>query len=302
MNRFWTCYWRYSNWYVNPEFMPLRLSGSNQFRARGVSKGDVAYVVSTHEGQLLLGGRMIVDRIASRAAAVSLAQRDLINVDEWIVGKYGSGTPLNHHRRLAPEVTKELRFIGAGSNSGQLRFVNSRDLDRQTIRGVRELTPESARCLDLIIEITDRFPPSDNLLTITRELLRELKIGADVSGFELFSAAAFREGRTEQVLVNRYERDPDARAECIRHYGAACFICGFDFVSHYGEVASGFVHVHHLIPLSCVGQDYHVDPVKHLRPVCPNCHAVIHRRTPPYSPIEMQQFIRQARHVSAVRE
>jgi 5-methylcytosine-specific restriction protein A len=44
----------------------------------------------------------------------------------------------------------------------------------------------------------------------------------------------------------------------------------------FGPDASGFIHVHHLTPLSEIGQEYLVDPVRDLRPVCPNCHAVIH--------------------------
>jgi len=34
--------------------------------------------------------------------------------------------------------------------------------------------------------------------------------------------------------------------------------------------------VHHLVPISKIGKKYRVDPIKDLRPVCPNCHAVIH--------------------------
>ena len=48
----------------------------------------------------------------------------------------------------------------------------------------------------------------------------------------------------------------------------------FDAV--YEDVAKGFVHVHHLRLLSRIACDYEVDPVHDLRPVCPNCHAVIH--------------------------
>jgi predicted HNH restriction endonuclease len=44
----------------------------------------------------------------------------------------------------------------------------------------------------------------------------------------------------------------------------------------YGKVADGYIHVHHLRPLSEVNGEYVVDPVKDLRPVCPNCHAVLH--------------------------
>jgi 5-methylcytosine-specific restriction enzyme A len=57
----------------------------------------------------------------------------------------------------------------------------------------------------------------------------------------------------------------------------------------------GFIHVHHLTPLSSLGTDYEVDPIRDLRPVCPNCHAVLHRREPPYSPEEVQQFLQTGR-------
>src|SRR5262249_12585145 len=100
---------------------------------------------------------------------------------------------------------------------------------------------------------------------------------------EVPSGSAYNEGSVQRILINRYERDPRAREECIRHHGTTCFLCGFDFVAVYGEVMGGFTHVHHLNPLSSVGPDYEVNPIKDLWPVCPNCRAVLHRREPPYS-------------------
>jgi 5-methylcytosine-specific restriction protein A len=44
----------------------------------------------------------------------------------------------------------------------------------------------------------------------------------------------------------------------------------------YGAEFAGFIHVHHLRPLSEVASEHVVDPVADLCPVCPNCHAVIH--------------------------
>lgn len=93
---------------------------------------------------------------------------------------------------------------------------------------------------------------------------------------ELLPDQPLTEGAARQVLVNRYERDPLARRRCVAHYGSKCAACGFNFGAVYGPIADGFIHVHHLKPLSEIGSEYVVDPIIDLRPVCPNCHAVIH--------------------------
>jgi 5-methylcytosine-specific restriction protein A len=85
-----------------------------------------------------------------------------------------------------------------------------------------------------------------------------------------------KEGSFTRVLVNRYERDKSARENCIRHLGCSCSICGFNFESEYGEMGKGFIHVHHIIPLSEIKEEYKVNPLTDLIPVCPNCHAMLH--------------------------
>jgi predicted HNH restriction endonuclease len=105
-------------------------------------------------------------------------------------------------------------------------------------------------------------------------------------------AKGLPEGAAFERLVNGYERNPLARQRCIDKYGTSCFICGFSFGVTYGETVDGLIHVHHLIQLSEVGKEYQVDPIADLRPVCPNCHAVIHhRRNPAYSIKEVQSFL-----------
>ena len=100
------------------------------------------------------------------------------------------------------------------------------------------------------------------------------------------------EGALHRISVNAYERNPEARRKCIAHYGTKCSICGFDFRKEYGEVGKDLIHVHHLRQLAEVGKEYQVDPIHDLRPVCPNCHAIIHRRKPAYTVKEVQTFLR----------
>lgn len=85
-----------------------------------------------------------------------------------------------------------------------------------------------------------------------------------------------REGAACKVVVNAFERNPVARRLCIEHHGPRCAACGFDFGTTYGPLGEGFIHVHHVIPLSQIQREYVVDPIRDLRPVCANCHAVIH--------------------------
>lgn len=100
------------------------------------------------------------------------------------------------------------------------------------------------------------------------------------------------EGGTVQVLVNAYERSGKARSKCINHYGVCCYVCGFDFSQVYGsELGAGFIHVHHIVDISTIGREYIVNPIKDLRPLCPNCHAMVHKRKPAMNLDELKKTI-----------
>ena len=93
---------------------------------------------------------------------------------------------------------------------------------------------------------------------------------------DLEPGKTYVEGAKKLVRVNAYERNQAARNACFKHYGFNCAGCGFNFHSRYGKIGKNFIHVHHLKPLSLTDGKYLLDPVKDLRPVCPNCHAMIH--------------------------
>lgn len=95
---------------------------------------------------------------------------------------------------------------------------------------------------------------------------------------ELDESVGVIEGAKKTVIVNAYERDPTAKPRCIKKWGTVCAVCDFNFGLVYGELGEGFIHVHHLTPIHSIGEAYVLDPEKDLRPVCPNCHAMLHRR------------------------
>lgn len=100
-----------------------------------------------------------------------------------------------------------------------------------------------------------------------------------------------REGAALFKLVKQYERSRINRAACIEIHGTACRICGFDFGVRFGGLGEGFIHVHHIVAVAEMGDSYALDPGKDLIPVCPNCHAMLHRRRPALKPEELLQIL-----------
>ena len=101
----------------------------------------------------------------------------------------------------------------------------------------------------------------------------------------------YAEGKTKTVLVNSYERNTVARQKCIEHYGVVCQVCGFDFEKIYGSIGKGFIHVHHKVDIATIGNEYSIDPINDLIPVCPNCHSMLHKKKPAYLVDELKQMM-----------
>ena len=107
--------------------------------------------------------------------------------------------------------------------------------------------------------------------------LRRLEMSPLPIAEEAPMAKAFPEGARQAVLVNRYERDRRNRQACIDLHGTKCSVCLFDFGRVYGELGRGFIHVHHVMRISSgKGKIKKPDPHTDMKPVCPNCHAMLH--------------------------
>jgi len=128
---------------------------------------------------------------------------------------------------------------------------------------------------------------NENTIQVT--LIKNSEDTLDTSPLNLFpdeiesNNEKYFEGALKRITVNAFERDPKARKKCIEAHGLNCIICGYNFEEKYGEIGKGFIHVHHIKPLSEIGEEYEIDPIKDLCPICPNCHAMLHSQKPPYS-------------------
>lgn len=98
----------------------------------------------------------------------------------------------------------------------------------------------------------------------------------------------YAEGKQKSVTHNTYDRSPAARQACIEHYGYSCCVCGFNFESAYGKLGSKYIEVHHLKQVADIGLEYLIHPIDDLRPVCANCHRMLHKARPPISIEELK--------------
>lgn len=103
--------------------------------------------------------------------------------------------------------------------------------------------------------------------------------------------AGVMEGSVTYKTVKSYERSRINRAACIEIHGTSCLACGMSFGAYYGRIAEGFIHVHHITPVSSLGGAYVINPGTDLVPLCPNCHAVVHRRNPPFTVAEIKTLL-----------
>ena len=101
-----------------------------------------------------------------------------------------------------------------------------------------------------------------------------------------YSIVGYSEGQKEIAQEQRYERNPINRKLCLLHKGYKCCVCGFDFEKEFGEIGKSFIEVHHSLPVSQMGENHVVDPLKELYPLCSNCHTMIHKKSPPFIPVK----------------
>lgn len=147
------------------------------------------------------------------------------------------------------------------------------------------------------------WTPQSSGISIKPEVIDELEeewfefLRTQNIRFNPFSESAeitktYVEGSATQVTQTRYERNIHARKECLKHYGYSCVACDFNFEKYYGNIGYKFIHVHHLTQIATIGKVYKVNPIDDLRPVCPNCHSMLHKQNPPLTIEELKEMIR----------
>ncbi|KPI48644.1 restriction endonuclease [Clostridioides difficile] len=137
----------------------------------------------------------------------------------------------------------KIRFIKLDSNNFNIEFIFTAEIED-----------------DVLEEISQDNPL--NINTINIELETEIR----------------KEGKVKYVYGKQYECNPRNRIEAIKYHGTKCIVCGFDFEKTYGDRGKGYIEIHHIKPLSSVGEESNINPKTDLVPICSNCHRMIHRK------------------------
>jgi 5-methylcytosine-specific restriction protein A len=142
--------------------------------------------------------------------------------------------------------------------------------------------------------LENRFGADALTATCRATLIPMLAAMAELYGYDpvlppdLPEAADTLEGAVLVSVIKRRERNPRNRLLCLRIHGAVCSACGLDPAALYGD-AGGIIEVHHIQPLSLLGEPRAYDPEIDLIPLCPSCHRAAHTRRPiPWSPEELR--------------
>jgi 5-methylcytosine-specific restriction enzyme A len=203
----------------------------------------------------------------------------LIRLGQEPRGLVGSGTTASEPT-LRPHWDNAQRRMGKVHSSVRIRFDF---LSREPLVTWAELQRQPFASMRWGVQASGIALPQDVAMTLEAVWARRTGGDSPILADEVDGTAEYPEGARKRVTVDAFERSPQARAACTAHFGYRCSVCNVLLSDLYGSVANDFIQVHHLLPLAEVSSDHKVNPQRDLRPVCPNCHAIIHRQMPPLS-------------------
>lgn len=214
----------------------------------------------------------------------------------------------NFARDLQSSMVTGLRGAEAGqiwSSAQSHRLLPTILIDDRSFTSLEDLPDEDLGILSLRVEVpqvsTVTAAIFDSSVEATLFLVGLVLSSVPTTGDEATALVdvehdvGLPEGAVTRVEVNRYERSRKNRLLCLAVHGYCCSACGMRFEDVYGGIGRDFIEVHHLVPVSQMGEHYAINPIEDLAPLCSNCHRMVHRSDPPYSVEDIARVVRTAR-------
>ncbi|MBI5696009.1 MAG: HNH endonuclease [Nitrospirae bacterium] len=230
---------------------------------------DESWGWSCYTKQIRKGDRIFVARVGSEPRGIFAsgnAESGSIEDKHWDPEKRSQG-------KLGRFVNIKLdRLIEPDGAILDKKVLNEKVSDTFPSRNRQWTTQVSG--IEIPNEIAARLESVWTEHCIQQGVLRSFKDSKDNYDDEDLSGL---EGGKKSRHVNYYERRPELRKRAIEHHGTACKVCGCDFGLRYGKRGVGFIEVHHLIPVSKLGEETKIDPKVDMTVLCSNCHRMAHR-------------------------
>jgi hypothetical protein len=156
MGQFFTYCWQHAEMKQYPTGQLIGFAYGSQFARRGVQPGDQVYIVSVHLGRVHLLGKMLVQMVTNSANDYRrLVGEEPAPAAEYLIAAECTPAQLIE---VPLEVCKRLLFL-RGKRQVGLTFRDEDRVDRQSLRSVRRLSPESARALDELLPALEPYRP-----------------------------------------------------------------------------------------------------------------------------------------------
>lgn len=132
------------------------------------------------------------------------------------------------------------------------------------------------------------------------ETAKEYRRLAEGEPVEIIDERIVTEGELRTRSTEYRTRSIELRRAAIQHYSQnghiLCDACDFEFALAYPGLGNGYIQIHHLRPVSYLrGESLRIaEALENIRPLCANCHQMVHRDTPPHEIEKLKAKLRVA--------
>jgi 5-methylcytosine-specific restriction protein A len=261
---------------------------------REVEDGTGAAVdIETVKDGAQAGLRLWFDDLGrARSPIVELIPRGLKRYEARLRFGYFSAETVAQMQAAQPEEKQLARALIRSASKDAELTIPGQSLDEW------EITDGNFSITALQKGVEDRFG-ADALTSTCRAVVTPMLAAmAELYGYDPVlpteepGGAGELEGAVLISVVRRRERNPRNRLLCLRIHGPTCGVCRMDPALVYGKAGS-IIEVHHIQPLSLVGEPRPYDPETDLIPLCPSCHRAAHTRRPvPWSAEQLRAMLK----------
>ena len=157
MTKYFTHYWNNETWDFNRMSTEdtFNHTAGNMFKSRGVTIGDEIYVITVKKGILYVAVKIHVDHLVGQNEAEKMlnypnteSDKEIWQAREHVISD--RDCPVNFDRSIPSSYYSNLSFVRADGIRPPKTGPDGL-LDQQTLRGVSEMTPRTAKLIDSLM-------------------------------------------------------------------------------------------------------------------------------------------------------